>query len=188
MIYDWIRKNAKCFYSGDDPQLMKMWYKRKRLIHLFNQISADCLEERYFLLSHLLGKTGKNLWIVSPLFVYYGSNIYFGDNWKTNMNCTFWNDNKITIGNNVLIAPKVQIYTATHPLYSRIRFVKTYSTVKTKALPVAIKDNSWGGGGTIIFSGVTIGENVVIGAGNVVTKNILIAYGNPCCVIRINAE
>ena len=64
------------FYNGDDPQLMKMWYKGKRLIHLFNQHPADCLEERYFLLSQLLGKTGKNLWIVSPFFVDYGSNIY----------------------------------------------------------------------------------------------------------------
>lgn len=179
------------FYNGDDPQLMKMWYKGKRLIHLFNQLPADCLEERYFLLSQLLGKTGKNLWIVSPFFVDYGSNIYFGDNCEVNMNCTFLDDNKITIGNNVLIAPKVQIYTATHPLNGRMRFDKTHSTVKTRALPVSIRDNSWIGGGTIILPGVTIGENVVIGAGSVVTKNIpdnTIACGNPCCVIRINAE
>lgn len=121
----------------------------------------------------------------------YGSNIYFEDNCEVNMNCTFLDDNKITIGNNVLIAPNVQIYTATHPLNGRMRFDQTHSTVKTRALPVFVKDNSWIGGGTIILPGVTIGENVVIGAESVVTKNIpdnTIACGNPCCVIRINVE
>lgn len=177
------------FYNGDDSQLMKMWYNGKKLIQLFNYLPADCLEERYFLLSQLLGNVGKNLWIVSPFFVDYGFNIFFGDNCEVNMNCTFLDNNKITIGNNVLIAPNVQIYTATHPLNCKMRFDQMYSTVKTRALPVSIKDNSWIGGGTIILPGVTIGENVVIGAGSVVTKDIpdnTIAYGNPCCVIRTN--
>lgn len=177
------------FYNGNDLKLMEMWYNGKKLIQQFNQLPADNLEERYSILLKLLGKVGKNLWIVSPFFVDYGSNIFFGDNCEVNMNCIFLDDNKIIIGNHVLIAPNVQIYTALHPLNGTIRFNKDYNYVKTKTLPVCIKDHSWIGGGAIILPGVTIGENVVIGAGSVVTKSIpdnTIAYGNPCRVVAPN--
>ena len=106
------------------------------------------------------------------------------------MNCTFLDDNKIIIENNVLIALNVQIYTATHHINSKIRFYQMHSTVKTRALLFTIKDNSWIGRDFIILPNVTIGKNVVIGAGSVVTKDIpnnTIAYGNPCCVVCMNS-
>lgn len=105
------------------------------------------------------------------------------------MNCTFLDDNKIVIGNNVLIAPNVQIYTAFHPLNFAQRFSKENNHLKIQSLPVFINDNTWIGGGSIILPGVIIGENVVIGAGSIVTQNIpdnTIAYGNPCRVVRTN--
>lgn len=110
------------------------------------------------------------------------------------MNCTFLDDNKIIIGDNALIAPNVQIYTAFHPLNAKDRFGEVkengvFEFCKTQTAPVIIGNNVWIGGGAIILPGVTIGDNVVIGAGSVVTKDIpsnKIAYGNPCKVIKDN--
>src|SRR5699024_8292915 len=141
------------------------------------------------LLNELLGKVGNQLWITPPFHVDYGCNIYFGNNCEVNMNCTFLDDNKIIIGDNVLIAPNVQIYTAYHPTHYLDRFTisenETFNFCKTQTAPVIIGKNVWIGGGTIILPGVTIGDNTVIGAGSVVTKDIpadTIAYGNPCKV------
>ena len=111
------------------------------------------------------------------------------------MNCTSLDDNKIMIGNNALIAPNVQIYTAFHPTNAMERFGSpkedgTFEFCKTQTAPVIIGDNVWIGGVAIIMPGVTIGNNVVIGAGSVVTKDIpdnTVAYGNPCRVMRDNS-
>lgn len=101
--------------------------------------------------------------------------------------------NKITIGSNVLIAPNVQLYTATHPidLDERLAPVETEDGIqrirRTYALPITIKDGCWIGGGVVILSGITIGYGSVIGAGSIVTKDIpanSLAVGNPCKVIR----
>lgn len=104
------------------------------------------------------------------------------------MNCTFLDDNKIIIGNNTLIAPNVQIYTAYHPINGRERIYPD-GTYKVCSAPITIGNDCWIGGGTIILPGVTIGNNVVIGAGSVVTKSLpdnIVAYGNPCHVVRTN--
>ena len=137
---------------------------------------------------------GKNLWITAPFYVDYGNNIYFGNNCEVNMNCTFLDDNIIRIGDNALIAPNVQIYTAFHPTNAIDRFGEpkedgSFEFCKTQTAPVIIGNNVWIGGGAVILPGVTIGNNVVIGAGSVVTKDIpdnVIAVGNPCRVIRVN--
>ena len=135
-----------------------------------------------------------NLWITAPFYVDYGNNIYFGNNCETNMNCTFLDDNIIRIGDNALIAPNVQIYTAFHPTNAIDRFGVpkedgSFEFCKTQTAPVIIGNNVWIGGGAIIMPGVIIGNNVVIGAGSVVTKDVpdnVIAYGNPCRVVREN--
>lgn len=142
----------------------------------------------------MLGSRGKNLWITAPFYVDYGVNIHFGNNCEVNMNCTFLDDNRITIGDNALIAPNVQIYTAFHPTNAKDRFGEpradgSFAFCKTQTAPVTIGDNVWIGGGAIILPGVTIGDNVVIGAGSVVTKDIpsdSVACGNPCRVVRKN--
>lgn len=107
------------------------------------------------------------------------------------MNCTFIDNNRIEIGNNVLIASNVQIYTATHStvLSERVMLDAEPGTpyCKTVASPVKIEDGAWIGGGAILLPGVTIGENTVIGAGSVVTRSIpanCVAVGNPCRVIK----
>lgn len=163
-------------YDCGDAELLSQWHKAKNLVRSYNNINSENTKEKEKILSELLGGMGKNLWITAPFFVDYGNNIYFGNNCEVNMNCTFLDDNIIHIGDNALIAPNVQIYTAFHPTNSLERFGKpkedgSFEFCKTQTAPV------------------TIGNNVVIGAGSIVTKDIpdnSIAYGNPCQVMREN--
>lgn len=185
---------AGMLYDCGDKELLTQWHKAKNIIREYNNLPSEATEEKNRLLDSLLGGKGKNLWITSPFSVDYGNNIYFGNNCEVNMNCTFLDDNKIIIGDNVLIAPNVQIYTAFHPTNAKERFGTlssdgSFEFCKTQTAPVTIGSNTWIGGGVIILPGVTIGENVVVGAGSVVTKDIpsnTIAFGNPCRVIREN--
>lgn len=181
-------------YDCGDSELIKQWHKAKNLANQYNSLNSEDLTNKAKILNELLGKMGKNLWITAPFYLDYGNNIYFGNNCEVNMNCTFLDDNKIVIGDNALIAPNVQIYTAFHPTNAIERFGEpkqdgSFEFCKTKTAPVVIGNNVWIGGGAIILPGVTIGNNVVIGAGSVVTKDIpdnKIAYGVPCKVIRDN--
>ena len=92
------------------------------ILNLNKQADSENAVEKDRILTELLGGRGVNLWITAPFFVDYGNNIYFGNNCEVNMNCTFLDDNKIIIGDNALIAPNVQIYTAFHPASAGERF------------------------------------------------------------------
>ncbi len=181
-------------YDCGDAELLEQWHKAKDLVRDYNQADSADAEEKGRILHELLGGNGKNLWITAPFYVDYGNNIYFGNNCEVNMNCTFLDDNQIIIGNNALIAPNVQIYTAFHPASAADRFGEpkedgSFAFCKTQTAPVVIGDNVWIGGGAIIMPGVTIGDNVVIGAGSVVTRDIpgnVVAYGSPCRAMREN--
>ena len=181
-------------YDCGDPELLRQWHKAKNLMRDYNAADSDDVETKDRILSALLGGRGRNLWITAPLYVDYGNNIYFGNNCEVNMNCTFLDDNRIVIGDNALIAPNVQIYTAFHPTNAADRFGPvqedgSFSFCQTRTAPVIIGNNVWIGGGAIILPGITIGDNVVIGAGSVVTRDIpanKIAVGSPCRVIRDN--
>lgn len=181
-------------YNCGDPELLNQWHKAKNLMRDYSLVDSVNLEEKDRILNQLLGGRGKNLWITAPFYVDYGNNIYFGNNCEVNMNCTFLDSNEIRIGDNALIAPNVQIYTAFHPTNAADRFGLpnadgSFSFCKTQSAPVTIGNNVWIGGGVIVLPGVTIGDNVVIGAGSVVTKDIpsnSVALGNPCRVVREN--
>ena len=180
-------------YDCGDAELLALWHRAKDLARDYNLTNSSDTKRKSELLNELLGKVGNQLWITPPFHVDYGCNIYFGNNCEVNMNCTFLDDNKIIIGDNVLIAPNVQIYTAYHPTHYLDRLTisenETFNFCKTQTAPVIIGKNVWIGGGTIILPGVTIGDNTVIGAGSVVTKDIpadTIAYGNPCKVHKAN--
>ena len=180
-------------YDCGDAELLALWHRAKDLARDYNLTNSSDTKRKSELLNELLGKVGNQLWITPPFHVDYGCNIYFGNNCEVNMNCTFLDDNKIIIGDNVLIAPNVQIYTAYHPTHYLDRFTisenETFNFCKTQTAPVSTGKNVWIGGGTIMLPGVTIGDNTVIGAGSVVTKDIpadTIAYGNPCKVHKAN--
>ena len=116
----------------------------------------------------------------------YGFNIEVGKNFYANYNCTILDVGKVTIGDNCMFAPNVAIYTAGHPIHPDSR-----NSMYEYGIQVSIGDNCWLGGNTIVCPGVKIGNNVVIGAGSVVTKDIpdwSIAAGNPCRVIRTITE
>lgn len=185
---------AGMLYDCGDEELLTQWHKAKNLMRDYNNTDSEDMETKNRILRQLLGGRGENLWITAPFYVDYGNNIYFGNNCEINMNCVFLDDNKITIGDNALVAPNVQIYTAFHPTNAADRFGTlssdgSFEFCKTQTAPVTIGNNVWLGGGAIILPGVTIGDNVVIGAGSVVTQDIpsnTIAVGNPCRVVREN--
>ena len=181
-------------YDCVDAELLSRWHKAKDLVRAYNLVDSEDCEEKDRILGELLGGRGENLWITAPFFVDYGNNIYFGNHCEVNMNCTFLDDNVIQIGDHVLIAPNVQIYTAFHPTNALDRFGEpkadgSFEFCKTQTAPVRIGNDVWIGGGAIILPGVTIGNNVVIGAGSVVTRDVpdhTVACGNPCRVMREN--
>ena len=109
-------------YDCGDAELLTQWHKAKDLVRDYNQMNSADADEKERILNELLGGKGKNLWITAPFYVDYGNNIYFGNNCEVNMNCTFLDDNIIRIGDNALIAPNVQIYTAFHPTNAIDRF------------------------------------------------------------------
>jgi maltose O-acetyltransferase len=181
-------------YDCGDAELQTQWHKAKNLTRDYNNADSNNFELKNHILDMLLGGKGKNLWITAPFFTDYGNNIYFGNNCEINMNCTFLDCNKIIIGDNALIAPNVQIYTAYHPTNAKDRFGEPkkdggFEFCKTITAPVSIGNNVWIGGGVIIMPGIIIGDNTVIGAGSIVTKNIpdnVIAVGSPCRILREN--
>ena len=150
------------------------------------------IEKRRAILRELLGSVGENVAIDTPFYRDYGKNIFIGNDVIININCTFVDNRPIRIGNQVLIASNVQIYTSAHPTSAEERLVQNWKEkettfFRTYALSVEIQDRVWIGGGSIILPGVTIGENSVIGAGSVVNRSIpanCVAAGNPCRVIR----
>lgn len=180
-------------YDCGDPELLARWHEAKALTLRYNETDSRDAQAQRALLARLLGGMGRNLWITAPFYVDYGNNIYFADNCEVNMNCTFQDCGRITIGKNALIGPNVQIYTAFHPTNAADRLGAPSGSDFAFAVgctaPVTVGDNVWIGGGAILLPGVSIGDNVVIGAGSVVTRSIpsnTVAAGNPCRVLREN--
>jgi len=181
------------WYDCHAPVFIEFKATARHLLEQYNTLSYDDKSKRHQILKELFGSIGSNVSVGNPFICDYGRNIHLGNNVSINMNCTLVDCNKITIGNNVLIASNVQIYTAAHPIELDERLTPDWDPdsteyfCKTFALPVTIEDGCWIGGGVIIVPGVTIGQGSVIGAGSVVTKNIppnSLAVGNPCRVIR----
>ena len=150
------------FYNSRDPELIEMYHSARKLLKRFNHLDSEKLEERQRVLSDLLGHRGEGVWVEAPFYCDYGIFISIGKNTFINANCMLIDNNKITIGENGLIAPFVQIYTAEHPLKAsdRIRHEEGITSYLTSTRPVTIGDNVWIGGNSVIFPGVTIGDNV----------------------------
>lgn len=134
------------------------------------------------LLKEIFGKTGERVFAEAPLHCDYGANIEVGENFFANYNLTILDVAKVVIGKNAMIAPNVSIYTAGHPFIptAEIRDMNTGSPSPSGTM-------SGSAGSAVILPGVSIGSNVVIGAGSVVTRDIpdnRVAAGNPCRVLR----
>lgn len=179
------------FIGERDPQIMEMTLRTKRLLAEFNATDLADTARRQQLLRDMLGRVGQAVHVDMDFHCEYGRNIFVGDRVIINMNCTFVDNHRIDIGNDVLIASNVQIYTATHSTRVGERMAGPQDgggvACYTLARPVRIEDGAWIGGGAILLPGVTIGRNSVVGAGSVVTRSIpanCVAVGNPCRVIR----
>ncbi|CAJ37634.1 sugar O-acetyltransferase [Methanocella arvoryzae] len=169
-------------YLASDPDLVADRLRARKLLHEYNSTMPDLTAKRSQILQDLFGSIGPEYEIEPPFYCDYGYNIFAGRKFYVNFGCVILDCNRVTIGDNVLMAPYVQVYTAYHPTDPALRM-----SGRELAAPVTIGDNVWIGGGVIILPGVTIGSNTTIGAGSVVTKNIpdnVVAAGNPCRIIK----
>ena len=154
----------------------------KKLCHKYNNLPPDDILKRTKIITKLLRKTGKNFWIEPSFWCDYGYNIEIGENFYSNHNLVILDPAKVKFGDNVFIGPNCGFYTAEHPIDAETR-----NQMLEFAKPITVGNNVWFGGGVNVLGGVNIGDNVVIGAGSVVTKDIpsnVVAVGNPCKVLR----
>ena len=174
--------NDGSIYFCDEPGFAEEQLVCLEKLYDINQTRPGDKDKRAALLRDFFGGVGENLYIELPLHANWGRNTYWGDNCYANFNLTLVDDGDIYIGSNVMIAPNVMIATAGHPIDPDLR-----RRVAQFSKPVRIGDNVWIGANASIMPGVTIGENSVIGAGSVVTRDIpanVVAVGNPCRVLR----
>jgi maltose O-acetyltransferase len=178
-------------YDTRDAELLALAHRARAVLASFAAAASTDLAARKAILTELLGGVGEEVWIEPPFFCDYGAHTYIGDRTFVNVNCVFLDSAEIRIGTDGLIAPAVQLLTATHPLRASERVPATHgrtgSPYHTYARPITIGDRVWLGAGAIVLPGVTIGDDVTIGAGSLVTTDVpsgSLAYGHPCRVQR----
>ena len=177
--------DEELYYSGV-PELKEALLNSKEMCYDYNNLRPKELDKKRDILKKLLKKVGEECYIESPFFCDYGFNTTLGDNFYANHNLVILDVCEVTFGDNVFIGPNVGIYTAGHPIDVELRNKGLEYGKKIK-----VGNNVWIGGNVCILPGVIIGDNVTIGAGSVVTKDIpsnVTAFGNPCKVHKVNQE
>ena len=169
-------------YNPADPILLKEREEARHKARIYNQTLETEEEKRAKLLKELLGSTGDNVYMEPNIRFDYGYNTHVGENFFANFDCTILDVCEVRFGDNCMLGPRVQIYTATHPLHPTER-----NSGKEYAKPIIFRNNVWIGGSAVINPGVTVGNNVVIASGAVVTKDVpdnVVVGGNPAKVIK----
>lgn len=170
-------------YLPNDAAITEEQTACLELLYTFNQTRPSEQEKRNQLLKQMFAEIGENCYIEPPFHANFGGkHVHFGKNIYANFNLTMVDDGHIYVGDYTMFAPGVIVATAGHPILPELR-----ETVYQYNMPVHIGKNCWIGADAIILPGVTIGDQVVVGAGSVVTKDLpsnVIAVGNPCRVIR----
>ena len=169
-------------YLSDDSDLLTEQAEYLELLYDYNHTRPKEAEKRAEILTKLFAEVGEDCYIEPPLHANWGCHTHLGNAVYANFNLTLVDDADIYIGDHVMLAPNVVIATAGHPIEPNLRKKAAQFNI-----PVHIENNVWIGAGAVILPGVTIGENSVIGAGSVVTKDVpknSVAYGNPCRVVR----
>lgn len=182
-----IKKLKESILKGElvkvtDKFLFEERLKCKDLCFEYNNLKPSELEKRKEVLNLILGKTQSKFHIEQPFWCDYGYNIEIGNNFYANHNLIILDCNKVTFGDNVFIGPNCSFYCPDHPLD-----YKTRNKNLGRALPINVGNNVWIGGSVTILGGVNIGDNAVIGAGSVVTKDVLpdtLVCGNPAKFVK----
>lgn len=169
-------------YNDFDQDLFNKRVEAKKLFKAYNKTEDEEIDLRNKIMKQLFKNVGENVWIEPDFRCEFGKNITIGDNVYINFGCIILDCSEVTIGSNTLLGPNIGLYAANH------------STDATERInggcygkPIHIGNNVWLGGDVKVLQGVTIGDNTIIGAGSIVTKDIpdnVIAVGNPCKVIR----
>lgn len=174
-------------YLPHDSAIMEDQLKRLDRLRQFNQTSSLDLGRREAMLREMFAEIGEGCYIEPPFHANFGGgHVHFGKSVYANFNLTCVDDTHIYVGDYTMFGPNVTIATAGHPILPELR-QQGYQY----NMPVHIGKNCWLGAGTVVLPGVTIGDNVVVGAGSIVTKDIpsnVVAVGNPCRVLREVSE
>lgn len=174
-------EQGKLFKPGGDEEAYKTMLKSKKLQKEYNNLDFEEAGRNNPILKDLLKKSN-DVHILQPFKCEFGNNISFGEGCFVNFDCIFLDTAPINIGDRVLFGPRVTLITVGHPVDAQWR-----NCGDMYAFPITIKNNVWIGANVTILPGVTIGENTVIGAGSVVTKDIpnnVVACGSPCRIVR----
>ncbi|MBF6084327.1 sugar O-acetyltransferase [Nocardia cyriacigeorgica] len=170
-------------YRDNDPELVAERRRAQTLCDEFNRTGPAETDRRDAVLRQLLGKLGEGSWIMPRFQCDYGYLIEIGANSFLNYDAILLDCAPITIGDDVSIGPRCQLLTALHPMEDHERRRQRWES----AAPIVIGNNVWFGGGVIVCPGVTVGDDTVVGAGSVVTRDLparVFAAGNPARVIR----
>lgn len=180
---DYEKMHSGDIYNPSDDTIFEEQIKCLDRLYDFNLTRPTQMEKREKMLKEMLAEVGENCYIEPPFHSNWGGkNVHLGKNVYFNFNATMVDDTHIYIGDYTMLGPNVVIATAGHPILPELR-----EKALQYNLPVHIGKNCWLGAGVIVLPGVTIGDNSVIGAGSVVTKDIpanVVAVGNPCKVLR----
>ena len=174
--------NCELYFPGDE-EIMKEQFKCLEKLYDFNATRPSEQQKRTQMLKEMFAEIGENCYIEPPLRANFGGHhVHFGNSVYANFNLTLVDDTHIYVGDHTMFGPNVTVATAGHPILPELR----QQGYQYNA-PIHIGKNCWIGAGVVILPGVTIGDNVVIGAGSIVTKDLpdnVVAVGNPCKVLR----
>lgn len=177
------RMKVGLLYNPDVPSLTGRQTEALEVLYDFNATRPSEGERRSELLTRMLASIGEGCYVEPPFHANWGGrNVHFGNHVYANFNLTLVDDGEIHVGDRVMFGPNVTISTAGHPILPELR-----ERAAQFNLPVRIGSNVWIGAGALIMPGVSIGDDTVIGAGSVVTRDIpsgVVAIGAPCRVVR----
>jgi Acetyltransferase (isoleucine patch superfamily) len=170
-------------YQPSDPEIAKQQQLCLERLYDFNHTRPSEMAQRQKLLQEMFAEIGADCYLEPPFHANFGGyHVHFGDHVYANFNLTLVDDTHIYVGTRTMIGPNVTIATAGHPILPELRRQDYQYN-----MPVHIGENCWLGAGVIVLPGITIGNNVVIGAGSIVTKDLpdnVVAVGNPCHILR----
>lgn len=175
-------KSDKVFYNRGSEELTKQTKRAAKLVQVFNRCEVDEDQKKEAIIRELFGGVGNGLVIEDNFHCDLGYNIHVGNNFYAGYNCTILDMAPVTIGNDCMLGPNVGLYTAGHSIEPVDRNKTGYG------IPIQLGHNVWIGGSSVILAGIQIGDNSIVAAGSVVTKDVpanTMVGGNPARFIKL---